>query len=73
MATPQTPALPIGMALRKLGEHRLSDLARPERFFQVVPAGLPADFPPLRSVDALPHNLPLQPTSVRDSPGHGNA
>src|SRR5262249_37408583 len=52
-----------GVSLHDLGEHRLSDLARPEHVFQVVVASVPADFPPLRSLDALPHNLPLQLTS----------
>ena len=46
-----------------LGEHRLRDLARPEQVFQLVHPELPADFPPLRSLDALPNNLPLQLTS----------
>jgi predicted ATPase/class 3 adenylate cyclase len=42
-----------------LGEHRLRDLDRPVRVFQVG-AG---SFPPLRSVDAYPGNLPLQVSS----------
>jgi predicted ATPase/class 3 adenylate cyclase len=45
-----------------LGEHRLRDLARPERVFQVVHPDLRADFPPLQSLDAFPTNLPLQVT-----------
>jgi predicted ATPase/class 3 adenylate cyclase len=56
-------ALPAGTALRDLGEHRLKDLARPERIFQLLHLDLPVSFPPLRSLDALPHNLPLQVTS----------
>src|SRR4051794_14689331 len=48
--------------LLDLGEHRLPDLARPERVFQVVHPGLPAEFPVLRSLDAFPSNLPLQLT-----------
>jgi predicted ATPase/class 3 adenylate cyclase len=56
-------ALPPGVALRDLGEQRLSDLARPEQVFQLVGPDVPADFPPLRSLDALPHNLPRQLTS----------
>src|SRR5919199_3679659 len=52
-----------GVSLKDLGEQRLSDLARPERVFQLVVPGVPTDFPPLRSLDALPHNLPLQLTS----------
>jgi predicted ATPase/class 3 adenylate cyclase len=46
-----------------LGEHRLRDLARAERVFQVTVAGLQRDFPPLASVDAYPGNLPLQVSS----------
>ena len=56
-------ALPAGAGLRDLGEHRLRDLARPEHVFQLLHPDLPADFPPLRSLDAYPHNLPLQLTS----------
>jgi predicted ATPase/class 3 adenylate cyclase len=48
--------------LLELGEHRLPDLARPERVFQVVHKDLPIDFPALRSLDAFPSNLPLQLT-----------
>jgi predicted ATPase/class 3 adenylate cyclase len=56
-------ALPPEAALRDLGEHRLKDLQRPERVFQLAHPELPGEFPPLRSLDALPHNLPLQVTS----------
>src|SRR5206468_8037578 len=35
----------------------------PERIFQVVATGLRRDFPPLRSLDAMPGNLPGQLTS----------
>ena len=44
--------LPTGAALRDLGEHRLKDLGRPERIFQVAAPDLPADFPALRTLDA---------------------
>ena len=54
---------PDGVAFRDLGERRLRDLARPERIFQLVAPGLPADFPPLRSLEVLPNNLPAQLTS----------
>jgi class 3 adenylate cyclase len=56
--------LPAGAALRDLGEHRLADLVRPERVFQLLHPDLPADFPPPRSPDALPHNLPVQLTAL---------
>ncbi len=46
-----------------LGEHRLRDLSEPIRVFQVHHPALPAGFPPLRSLDAFPGNLPLQTSS----------
>ena len=54
--------LPPGAALADLGVHRLKDLGRPERIFQLTAAGLPAGFPPLRSLGnpALANNLPAQ-------------
>jgi predicted ATPase/class 3 adenylate cyclase len=57
-----TETLPDGTTLRALGEHRLKDL-RPERLCQVVVDGLPADFPPIRSLDARRNNLPTQLTT----------
>jgi predicted ATPase len=56
-------ALPTHVTLRDLGEHRLKDLQRPEHVFQLDVAGLPVDFPPLRSLHAFPNNLPIQLTS----------
>ncbi|MGB8196459.1 MAG: adenylate/guanylate cyclase domain-containing protein [Acidimicrobiales bacterium] len=46
--------------LRDLGEHRLRDLGRPERVWQLDVAGLASTFPPLKSLDnpELPNNLP---------------
>src|SRR5262249_18703723 len=55
--------LPAGTALRDLGEHRLKDVVRAERIFQVLHPELPGDFPALQSPATLPHNPPLQPTS----------
>src|SRR5919202_2450875 len=52
-----------GIELRDLGKHRLKDLQQPERIFQLLIDGLPADFPALTTLDARPNNLPLQPTS----------
>ena len=54
--------LPPGLTLRPLGAHRLKDL-RPERIAQLAIDGLPADFPPIRSLDARPNNLPTELTS----------
>lgn len=56
-------ALPAEVDLLSLGQHRFRDLNYPEQLFQVLIAGLPADFPPLKSVEAIPNNLPLQLTS----------
>jgi predicted ATPase/DNA-binding CsgD family transcriptional regulator/class 3 adenylate cyclase len=56
-------ALPDGSVLRDLGTHRLRDLSHPERVFELRPRGLDREFPPLRSLDALAHNLPIQLTS----------
>lgn len=50
-------------ALLDLGVHRLKDLSRPERVFQLLTPPLPATFPPLRSLATLANNLPLQQTS----------
>ena len=55
--------LPDDLHLRDLGEHRLKDLRAPERLAQLVIDGLPADFPPPRSLDARPNNLPTQLTT----------
>ena len=55
--------LPEGAWLVDLGVHRLKDLSRPERIFQLCHPDLPAEFPPLRSLDARAHNLPVQRTS----------
>jgi predicted ATPase/class 3 adenylate cyclase len=52
-----------GTTLRDLGEHRLKDLAQPERIYQLVIDGLSNDFPPVRSLDRTPNNLPTQMTT----------
>ena len=54
--------LPPDAALKDLGVHRLKDLGRPERIFQLQAQGLQAEFPPLRSLGnpALLNNLPAQ-------------
>ena len=55
--------LPEDAALLPLGVHRLRDLRQPERVFQLSHPELRSGFPPLRSLDALPNNLPVQLTS----------
>ncbi len=56
--------LPAELTLRDLGERRLKDLIRPERVYQLVAPDLPADFPPLKTLDYHPNNLPAQPTPL---------
>ena len=58
-----TPGLEAGISLRGLGNHRLKDLREPQPLSQVVADGLGIDFPPLRSLDVRPNNLPTQLTS----------
>src|SRR6266496_4552689 len=57
-------ALPEGAHLQDLGAHRLKDLQRPSHLYQLVMAGLPADFPPVKTLGIQPHNLPIQPTPL---------
>jgi predicted ATPase/class 3 adenylate cyclase len=52
-----------GVTLADLGEHRLRDLSRAERVFQVCAPGLAREFAALTSIDAFPTNLPLQVSS----------
>ena len=54
--------LPEDVHLLDLGSHRLKDLQQPSRLFQLAIAGLQTDFPPLKTLDNSPNNLPLQPT-----------
>jgi predicted ATPase/class 3 adenylate cyclase len=56
-------SLPDGVTLRDLGKHRLKDLAEPEAILQVVATGLQTEFPLLRTLDAIPNNLPKLLTS----------
>jgi class 3 adenylate cyclase len=57
-------ALPVDVRLEDLGEWRLKDLFRPERVFQISVPDLPSEFPPLRTLESLSNNLPLQPTPL---------
>jgi len=50
--------------VRDLGEHRLKDLSLPQRLFQ-IDVGIGADdFPPIRTLENRPTNLPAQRTSL---------
>jgi predicted ATPase/class 3 adenylate cyclase/uncharacterized membrane protein YuzA (DUF378 family) len=52
--------LPGELHLKDLGEHRLKDLQHPLHLFQLRSKELPSEFPPLRSLNVLPNNLPHQ-------------
>ena len=52
-----TAALVSDVDLISLGPRRLRDIARPVDLFQVRAAGLPAEFPPLKTVDPASGNL----------------
>lgn len=56
--------LPEGVDLLDLGLRRLKDLTEPEHLWQVTHPALPAAFPPVKSLDERPHNLPEQPTPL---------
>ena len=57
--------LPSGVSLLDLGSHRLKDLTEAEQVWQLTIDGLLEDFPPLKSLDTIPNNLSIQPTSFR--------
>lgn len=56
-------SLPEGFGFRYLGEHKLKDVKRPERIYQLISPGLPTDFRPLKIQDHLIQNMPVNLTS----------
>jgi len=62
MATLLADRLTEDVRLADLGTHRLKDFD-PFRLHQVIAAGLPAEFPPLRSLESRIDTLPRQLTS----------
>jgi class 3 adenylate cyclase len=56
--------LPAEATLEDLGSHRLKDLTRPERVSQLATPDRATERRPLVSLDARPHNLPIQPTPL---------
>ena len=55
--------LPDTATLTDLGNLRFKDLSSAEHVWQLLHPSLPAEFPPLKSLDHLPNNLPRQLTS----------
>jgi len=54
--------LPANVTLREMGAHRMKGLTYLEHLFQLIAPDLPAAFPPLKTLDQHPTNLPLQLT-----------
>jgi oligopeptide transport system substrate-binding protein len=57
--------LPEGVTLVDLGRHRLKDLRMPEHIGQLVIKGFSSEFPPLKSLEALPVDVPLELVTTR--------
>lgn len=55
--------VPPQTSLQDMGAHRLKDLVQPQHIYEVIASDLPAGFPPLKTLDAQPNNLPIQLTS----------
>ena len=55
--------LPAGTELRDLGGRRLKDFVRPEPIYQAAAPDLRSEFPPLKTLETINHNLPAQLTS----------
>ena len=55
--------LPEHIGLRDMRLHKFASVPSPVRIFQVIAPDLPTEFPPLRTPDHLPNNLPTQLTS----------
>lgn len=55
---------PPDVSFLDLGQHRLRDLSVAVRLLQVLHPELEAVFPPLRSLNVLPNNLPALPSSL---------
>ncbi|MBK6878633.1 MAG: hypothetical protein IPG99_19915 [Ignavibacteria bacterium] len=47
------------VTFRDLGERRLKDVIQPIRLFQIISPGLREEFPPLKTLDSRPNNLPF--------------
>jgi predicted ATPase/class 3 adenylate cyclase len=61
LASQQLAADMLGgrFSLKRLGAHRLKDLTRAEEIYQLIGDGLEGTFPPLRTPDVVPNNLPV--------------
>lgn len=51
------------ISYRDFGERRLKDLIIPMKIYQVVSEKLQGEFPPIKTLEARPNNIPIQLTS----------
>jgi predicted ATPase/class 3 adenylate cyclase/DNA-binding CsgD family transcriptional regulator len=56
-------SLPDQLSLTDMGQHRLRDLLSPEHVFLLTHPDVPVNPAPLRSLDSVAHNLPIELTS----------
>ena len=54
---------PADLTLQDMGEHRFKDVLQPLHIYQVMAQGLRTHFPPLKTLELFPQNLPTPLTS----------
>lgn len=52
------------ITFRDMGMHHFKDISEPERIFQVSAPDLDSSYPPIRSLEATPNNLPAPPSPL---------
>ena len=55
--------LPEDVQFIDMGERHLKDILRPEHLYQLIASDLPSDFPPLKTLKTVNHNLPTNLSS----------
>ncbi|HKD32129.1 MAG TPA: adenylate/guanylate cyclase domain-containing protein [Gaiellaceae bacterium] len=63
LSEPTRALLDKRFLLRDLGAHELKDLPGSQQLYQLQVDGLAADFPPLKTLDHRPTNLPVEPNA----------
>jgi predicted ATPase/class 3 adenylate cyclase len=59
----EAASVPPEVTWRSMGHHRLKDLGAPIELFQLCHPSLVDEHPPLRTLDRVEHNLPVQASS----------
>ena len=60
--------LPLGVSIFDLGTYRLKDLRKPDQIFQLIIDGLPAEFPPLSSLEMHLPKISLEKDEIKLPP-----